>query len=78
MPTDAVSTMTSKNQITVPALVRKALGLEKGDALVFAIGDDGAVSVRKAVPFDRAFTTSLRSTLPEWDSADDDEAYREL
>ena len=40
--------MTSKNQITVPARVRDILCLEKGDSLLFTLGDDGSVSVRKA------------------------------
>jgi antitoxin PrlF len=74
----AVSKMTSKNQITVPATVRDALCLEKGDSLVFEVADDGAVTVRKAVPLDRAFADGLRSQLSEWDSPEDDEAYRGL
>lgn len=78
MPDRAVSKMTSKNQITVPALVRDALCLAKGDSLVFEVAADGAVTVRKAVPLDRAFVDGLRSQLSEWDSAEDDEAYRGL
>ena len=78
MPIRAVSKMTSKNQITVPATVRDALCLEKGDSLVFEVAGDGAVTVRKAVPLDREFAESLRSQLSEWDSAEDDEAYRGL
>jgi AbrB family looped-hinge helix DNA binding protein len=74
----AVSKMTSKNQITVPATVRDALCLEKGDSLVFELAGDGAVTVRKAVPLDREFADSLRSQLSEWDSTEDDEAYRGL
>ena len=49
MPEIVVSKMTSKNQITVPARVRDILCLEKGDSLLFTVGDDGSVSVRKAV-----------------------------
>ena len=78
MSSRAVSKMTSKNQITVPAAVRDALCLEKGDSLVFELAGDGAVTVRKAVPLDRAFAESLHSQLSEWDSAEDDEAYRGL
>lgn len=78
MPTIAVSKLTSKHQITVPAPVRQALLLERGDSLVFAVGDDGAVTVRKAVPRDPAFSDALASQLCEWDSPDDDEAYRGL
>lgn len=78
MSTNAVSKMTSKNQITVPATVRDALCLAKGDALLFEIGNDGAVRVRKAVAFDQPFASALRSALPEWESSHDDEAFRDL
>jgi antitoxin PrlF len=74
----AVSKMTSKNQITVPAQVREALLLAKGDHLVFDIADDGAVTVYKSIPFDREFTAALDSQLGEWASAADEEAYRDL
>jgi antitoxin PrlF len=78
MSTRAVSKLTSKYQTTVPAPVREALCLEKGDLLTFEIADDGAVIVRKAVPFDPAFADALQSQLSEWDSSEDDEAYRGL
>jgi len=78
MSSRVVSKLTSKYQTTVPAPVRDALCLEKGDSLVFEVADDGAVTVRKAVPLDRAFVDALRSQLSEWDSAEDDEAYRGL
>ena len=78
MPKNVVSKLTSKNQITVPGLVREALCLDKGDFLLFTVGDDGSVSVRKAVAGDDAFSKALEATLPEWASAEDDEAYRGL
>lgn len=78
MPERAVSKLTSKYQTTVPAPVREALLLEKGDSLVFEIGDDGAVTVRKAVPLDVPFERALGATLGEWESGEDDEAYRDL
>ena len=78
MPSRAVSKLTSRYQTTVPAPVREALLLEKGDSLVFDVGDDGAVTVRKAVPLDDAFHGALGATLAEWESGDDDEAYRDL
>ena len=77
MSTRAVSKLTSKYQTTVPAAVREALCLEKGDALVFEIAD-GGVTVRKAVALDQAFADALQSQLSEWASDQDDEAYRGL
>ena len=78
MSSMAVSKVTSKNQITVPAPVREALCLAKGDSLLFEVADDGAITLRKAVPLDAAFTDALHSQLSEWDSTEDDEAYRGL
>ena len=78
MSTRAVSKLTSKYQTTVPAAVREALRLEKGDALAFEIAEGGAVTVRKAVALDQAFAGALRSQLSEWASDEDDEAYRGL
>ena len=78
MSTRAVSKLTSKYQTTVPAAVREALCLEKGDALAFEIAGDGAVTVRKAVALDQAFADALQFRLSEWASDEDDEAYRGL
>jgi len=78
MTTRAVSKLTSKYQTTVPAVVREALCLEKGDVLAFEIADGGAVTVRKAVALDQAFADALQSQLSEWVTDEDDEAYRAL
>ncbi len=69
--------LTKKYQTTIPAVVRKVLHLEAGDAVVFDInGDD--VSLRKARLVDHAFTQALEETLTEWATDADEEAYREL
>ena len=78
MSTRAVSKLTSKYQTTIPAVVRDALLLEKGDSIVFEVGVDGRVVLRKGVPLDVAFVDAVQSQLTEWDSAEDDEAYRDL
>jgi len=41
----AVSTMTSKGQITIPKNIRESLGLETGDKVNFLINDQGVVSL---------------------------------
>lgn len=75
MTTRSVTRLTTKYQTTVPAPVREALGLTKGDSIVFEIDDGGTVTVRKALPLDLSFATALEPLLSEWDSAEDDEAY---
>ena len=78
MVTTAVSKLTSKNQTTIPAPVREALGLSAGDFLSFEIISGGSVVVRKWTPIDLEFALAVESTLSEWATQEDDEAYRDL
>lgn len=41
-----VSTISSKGQVTVPADVRRQLGVETGDQITFVTTDEGKVEVR--------------------------------
>ena len=43
---EIVSTITSKGQVTIPAEVRRHLGLRQGDKLAFVIGDSGTVELQ--------------------------------
>jgi antitoxin PrlF len=45
---EIISTISSKGQVTVPAEVRKRLGIKQGDKLSFVIEDEGGV--RLAAP----------------------------
>ena len=78
MSTTAVSTLTSKNQTTIPAPVREALDLSAGDRLTFEVMENGAVILRKWAPIDFEFAQAVESTLSEWASREDEEAYRDL
>lgn len=74
------SKLTSKAQTTVPQAVRLALGVGAGDEIAYAILD-GKVLLTKApppaprhgVPFEDPF-----ATFWEWDTPEDDEAYKDL
>ena len=46
----AESTLTDRYQTTIPAMVRKALGLTKGDKLEFLLDETGGVRVAKVQP----------------------------
>jgi antitoxin PrlF len=74
----ATSRLTSKAQATFPARVRKRLNLKPGDTIVFEGSDDGPVSVRKVEPLDLEYLAALEATLTEWNSKNDDEAFRDL
>jgi len=41
-----ISTITSKGQVTIPAEIRKYLGIETNNKLAFVIDDAGAVCIR--------------------------------
>lgn len=71
------SKLTSKYQATIPIEVRKVLDLKKGDQLVFEI-DQKVVRLRKVTPIDWQFLKGVESSLSEWSSKEDEEAYRDL
>jgi len=71
------SKLTEKYQATIPAEVRKALGLKKGDIVAFDIAK-GEVRLRRATRVDLAYAEALTGTLSEWDSKADERAFRDL
>jgi antitoxin PrlF len=71
------SKVTSKYQTTIPAEIRKKLGIQGGDTLAFEVIND-EVRLRRATPLDIQCAQALADTLNEWSSDNDAEAYREL
>lgn len=72
-----ITTLTSKCQATIPADVRQQLDLHAGDKINFVL-IRARVYIVKVQPFDLAYHQALESTLSEWDSSEDDEAYHDL
>ncbi|MCL4379994.1 type II toxin-antitoxin system PrlF family antitoxin [Candidatus Dependentiae bacterium] len=72
------STLTSKFQATIPKRVREKLGLVAGDSLIFDINKQGEVKIRKFTSGDNAYLRAVQSTLDEWNSPEDDNAYAHL
>jgi len=73
----AISKLTKKYQATVPEVVRSKLELKAGDVIAFEI-DNEIIKIRKARPIDIEFSSALVSTLSEWESKNDEEAYNDL
>lgn len=71
------SNLTSKGQTTIPVEVRKALGLHPGDRVMFEIKNHKAI-ISRIEPLDYEYYHALESTLEEWASPSDEEAYRDL
>jgi AbrB family looped-hinge helix DNA binding protein len=72
-----VSRLSAKGQVTVPKEIRKVLGLNAGDLIAYEVRD-GVVILKRAEPFDAAFHEALSATLDEWNTSEDDEAFRDL
>lgn len=71
------SKLTTKYQATIPESIREFLDLKKGDRIAFKISED-KVLLNKVKSSDYEYLKSLSSTLSEWGTEDDDEAYKDL
>jgi len=72
-----LSRLTSKGQATIPVEIRKALSLKEGDRVVFAL-EKGKVTLRRAEAVDRAFLKLSEEAFDEWNSPEDEAAFRDL
>ncbi|MBX7066927.1 MAG: type II toxin-antitoxin system PrlF family antitoxin [Parachlamydiales bacterium] len=72
------SRLTSKYQATIPKEIRKALHLEKGDKILYELLPDDTVVIRKNHPLDVEYFESLNQTMNEWESEEDEQAYKNL
>ena len=72
-----ISRVSSKGQVTLPKRVREAIGVGPGDAVAYDV-NKGVVTLRRLEPIDLAFHAGVESTLTEWGSKEDDEAYGDL
>ena len=71
------SRLTGKYQATVPASVRRTLGVGAGDRIAWEVEGDTVILRRAALKDDR-FTAALSDTLSEWASPEDEAAWRDL
>jgi len=74
----AIAKVTAKGQTTIPRPIRAALEVQPGDLIAWDLGADGTVRVRRVEPVDLEYLRAIESTLGEWTSPEDDEAYRGL
>ena len=69
--------ISSKGQVTLPKRVRQTLGAKPGDLIAYEI-EGNVVTLKRVDPFDAAFHAALSQTLGEWNTAEDEEAFRGL
>jgi antitoxin PrlF len=72
-----LSRLTIKGQATIPVEVRRALRLQAGDRVAFEL-KNGKVTVRRADSLDRAFLKLAEMAFEEWNSPEDEAAFRDL
>lgn len=72
------SRLTSKYQATIPKEIRRHMHLESGDQILYELLPDNTVIVRKITPLDLEYLQALNATLNEWDSDEDEQAYKNL
>jgi AbrB family looped-hinge helix DNA binding protein len=75
-----VTRLTTKHQTTIPLEVRRALSLRAGDQVEFSV-ENGVVTLRKAEPRlseDLVFRLIQTHAMRDWDTPEDDEAFRDL
>lgn len=72
-----LSRLTVKGQATIPVEVRRALQLRPGDQVAFEL-KRGKVTVRRADTLDRAFLKLAEAAFEEWNSREDEAAFRDL
>jgi len=72
-----VSKLSTKGQVTIPADLRKAIGIEPGDIVAYELQGKN-VKLQRVEPFDAAYHAALAETLEEWNSPEDEEAFNDL
>lgn len=73
-----IGKVTAKGQTTIPREVRAAMSVEPGDLIAWDVDPDGLVRVRRVEAVDVEYLRAIETTLDEWTSPEDDEAYRGL
>jgi antitoxin PrlF len=72
------SKVTSKYQTTIPKEIRKHLHIKRGDQIMYELFSDDTVVLRKTSPLDIEYLRAVSKTLSEWNSDEDENAYKDL
>jgi AbrB family looped-hinge helix DNA binding protein len=77
---DGASRLTTKYQATIPAAVRRALGLRAGDRVAFTVKGRTATIAKAKPGLDEnlAWRLTQARAMRDWDTPEDDEAFRDL
>ena len=73
-----IARVSAAGQTTIPEEICAALAVKAGDLIEWEVTGDGRAEVRRKAADDPSFAAALSGTLDEWESPEDDEAYRDL
>ncbi|OGS95984.1 MAG: hypothetical protein A3H31_03285 [Gallionellales bacterium RIFCSPLOWO2_02_FULL_57_47] len=69
--------VTAKGQATIPKRIREAAHIREGDMLAFDMDSNNRIIIKRIDSVDPELS-ALQETLSEWNSPQDDEAWRDL
>ena len=70
--------VTSKCQATISKRIREAANIWEGDVLAFDLDTNNRIIMRRIESTIDGELIALQETLSEWNSPEDDEAWRDL
>ena len=69
--------VTAKGQMTIPKRLRERCGIREGDTVMLEVVGDRIVLRKLAAPADE-YLQAVEAGLEEWNSANDEKAWRDL
>ena len=70
--------VTAKGQATIPKRIREAAHIREGDMLAFDLDGNNRIIIRRIESTIDSELIALQETLSEWNSPEDNEAWRGL
>ena len=70
--------VTAKGQATIPKRIREAAHIREGDMLSCDVDSNSRIIIKRIEPAVNKELLALQETLTEWNSPQDEEAWRDL
>lgn len=70
--------VTAKGQATIPKRIREAAHIQEGDMLAFDLDSNNRIIIKRIGSSVDVELSALQGTLSEWNSPQDEEAWRDL
>ena len=70
--------VTAKGQAIIPKRIREAAHIREGDMLSFDLDSNNRIIIRRIESTIDSELLALQETLSEWNSPEEDEAWRDL